>query len=87
MPRQPKSANFSNLNNDKLKEVFDYTKPQFHDTNYSPVTKRSDYSDAILNQLNFNDEYENFKKRGGNLSFTDRERFAAYLSQKYLCDR
>ena len=87
MPRQPKSANFSNLNNDKLKEVFDYTKPQFHYTNYSPVTKRSDYSDAILNQLNFNDEYENFKKRGGNLSFTDRERFAAYLSQKYLCDR
>ena len=72
---------------DQLQGVFDYTKAQFHDTNYIPIANRSDYSAAILNQLNFNDEYENFKKRCGNLSFTDRERFAAYLSQKYLCDK
>ena len=89
MPRQAKSVirnDLSNINT-QLQELFDYTKPQFHDTNFSPIAKRSDYSDAILNQLNFNDEYENFKKRGSNLSFTDRERFAGYLSQKYLCDR
>ena len=89
MPRQAKSVIRNDLINinTQLQELFDYTKPQFHDTNFSPIAKRSDYSDAILNQLNFNDEYENFKKRGSNLSFTDRERFAGYLSQKYLCDR
>ena len=72
---------------DQLQGVFDYTKPQFHDTRITPLAKRSDYSDAVLNQLNFNDEYEHFKKRGSHLSFTERDRFAAHLSQKYLCDK
>ena len=75
--------NSSNID-DKLQELFDYTKPQFHDTRITPLHKRSDYSDAVLTQINFNDEYENFKKRDSHICLLQRDSFAAYLSQKYL---
>lgn len=74
--------------NEQLKDVFDYTKAQFHNTNYTPLAKRSDYSSAVLTQNDFNDELTHFKKRSNaNMSFNEKQRFAAYLSQKYLCDK
>ena len=73
---------------DQLQGVFDYTKPQFHDTRITPLAKRSDYSDAVLTQINFNDELQNWKIRNGeNVNTGVREHFAAFLSQKYLCDK
>jgi len=81
--------NSSNID-DKLQDVFDYTKPQFHDTNFTPIkkTKRSSYSDAVLTQVQFNDELQIWKTLNTkNNNSGERERFAAHLSQKYLCDK
>ena len=81
---------YSSNIDDKLQDVFDYTKPQFHDTNFTPIkkTKRTSYSDAVLTQVQFNDELQIWKtlnKKNNNIG--ERERFAAHLSQKYLCDK
>jgi GTP-binding protein EngB required for normal cell division len=84
MPKQTKSTK---LNNDKLQGVFDYTKAQFHNTNFTKPTRTS-YSDAILTQVHFDDELQNWKRRNGEkVDPNVKQRFATYLSQKYLCDR
>ena len=60
MSRQTKSVNVSNLNNDKLQGVFDYTKAQFHNTNYAApkMVKRSIYSDVSKDENEFNDKLQ-----------------------------
>jgi GTP-binding protein EngB required for normal cell division len=74
--------------NKQLTTVFDYTKAQFHDTSITPVSKRNDIMRAVLTQNDFNDELQNWKKRNGeNVNTGVREHFAAFLSQKYLCDK
>jgi GTP-binding protein EngB required for normal cell division len=78
-------------NEQLLTNVFDYTKAQFHDTNYAPkpkMTKRSDYLSASAAENEFNDELHNWKKRNGeNVDVSVRRNFAAHLSQKYLCNQ
>ena len=79
MLRQAKSVNVSNLNNDKLKGVFDYTKAQFHNTNYAApkIVKRSDYKSASMAENEFNDELQDWKKRNGeNINASARQRFS-----------
>ena len=77
--------------NEQLTNVFDYTKAQFHDTNYAPkpkIVKRSDYLSASAAENEFNDELHNWKKRNGeNVDTSVRRNFAAHLSQKYLCNK
>ena len=77
--------------NEQLKSVFDYTKAQFHNTNYAPkpkMVKRSDYSSASASENKFNDELHNWKKiNGENVDVSVRRNFAAHLSQKYLCNQ
>jgi hypothetical protein len=90
MPRQTKSVNINNdssIIDDKLKGVFDYTKAQFHNTNFTkPI--RTSYSDAVLTQNEFNDELKNWKRRNGEkVDPNVKQRFASHLSQKYLCDK
>ena len=90
MPRQTKSVNVNNdssIIDDKLKGVFDYTKAQFHNTNFTkPI--RTSYSDAVLTQNEFNDELKNWKRRNGEkVDPNVKQRFASHLSQKYLCDK
>ena len=79
------------LGGEQLKEVFDYTKAQFHNTNHThtpKMVKRSDYSDASAAENEFNNELQDWKKRNGeNINTSVRQRFAAHLSQKYLCNR
>ena len=60
MARQTKSVNVSNLNNDKLQDVFDYTKAQFHNTNYAApkIIKKRNYSDASKCENEFNDKLQ-----------------------------
>jgi GTP-binding protein EngB required for normal cell division len=60
MSRQTKSVNVSNLNNDKLQGVFDYTKAQFHNTNYAApkMVKRIIYSDVSKDENEFNDKLQ-----------------------------
>jgi hypothetical protein len=60
MSRQTKSVNVSNLNNDKLQGVFDYTKAQFHNTNYAKpkIIKRNIYSDVSKDENDFNDKLQ-----------------------------
>jgi GTP-binding protein EngB required for normal cell division len=60
MSRQTKSVNVSNLNNDKLQGVFDYTKAQFHNTNYAApkMVKRIIYSDVSKAENGFNDKLQ-----------------------------
>ena len=60
MSRQTKSVNVSNLNNDKLQGVFDYTKAQFHNTNYAApkIIKRNIYSDVSKDENDFNDKLQ-----------------------------
>ena len=60
MARQTKSANVSNLNNDTLQDVFDYTKAQFHNTNYAApkIIKKRDYSDVSKCENDFNDKLQ-----------------------------
>jgi len=77
--------------NEPLTSVFDYTKAQFHNTNYAPtqkMVKRSDYSAASDAEDKFDDELHNWKKRNGeNVDTSVRRNFAAHLSQKYLCNQ
>ena len=92
MPRQPKGINICSLfKNEQIKDVFDYTKAQFHNTNYTPtpkMVKRRDYSAASASEDEFNDELEDWKKRNGeNVDASVRSNFASHLSQKYLCNR
>ena len=84
--KKPRPAIDTNIGG-QLQEVFDYTKAQFHNTNFTkPI--RTSYSDAVLTQNEFNDQLTNWKKRNGeNINSNVRQRFASHLSQKYLCDR
>lgn len=52
------------------------------------IFMRSAYSDSILAQHEFNDELQIWKTLNNkNNNNIERQRFAAHLSQKYLCDR
>ena len=58
----------------------------------TPLTKtqRTAYSEAVLVQLNFNDEIQNWESSCNRRIMTSakvRRNFAAHLSQKYLCDK
>ena len=81
----PKKVHGGNNISDQLQGVFDYTKPQFHDTRITPLHKRSDYSDAVLTQINFNDEYENFKKRDSHICLLQREIDLPHIYHKNIC--
>ena len=94
MPRLPKTSKLNTESSGvdtQLKEVFDYTKAQFHNTNYThtpKMVKRSDYSDASAAENEFNDELQIWKTLNRkNTNLDEIQRFAAHLSQKYLCNR
>ena len=58
----------------------------------TPLTKtqRTAYSEAVLVQLNFNDEIQNWESSCNRRIMTSakvRRNFAAHLSQKYLCNQ
>jgi GTP-binding protein EngB required for normal cell division len=52
------------------------------------MVKRSDYLDASTTENEFNDELQIWKTLNRkNTNLVEMQRFAAYLSQKYLCDK